>query len=44
MNVNQLNLSDVRVYYFDCTSIAGVVKAFDEAWMMDKAYCPKYFR
>ena len=24
--------------------IAGVVKAFDEAWFMDKAHCPKYFR
>ena len=23
---------------------AGVVKAFDEAWSLDKAHCPKYFR
>ena len=31
------------VYVFVCTH-AGVVRAYDEAWQMDKANCHKYFR
>ena len=45
MNVHYyLSSTDELIIHVVGIYLAGVVKAFDEAWLMDKAYSAKYFR